>query len=86
MGNMSYCRWKNTAGDFEDCYRSFVDEDDRHAEMFDAYRHDGGEEWAAKMEFIKFLIAIFSSPSGGVSEWEEELSEMEEYAEENKEE
>jgi hypothetical protein len=85
MAHMSYCRWENTAGDFEDCYRSLMDED-RHAVMFDAYRHDGGEEWAAKMELIKFLIAIFSSPSGGVSEWEEELSEMEEYAEENKEE
>lgn len=85
MTNMSYCRWENTYRDFEDCYRSLMDED-RHAVMFDAYGHNGGEEWRAKKNFINFLIAIFSSRTGGVAEWEQELSEMEEYAEENKEE
>ena len=75
MGNMSYCRWENTAGDFEDCYRSLLDED-RHEEMF-----DGTHEWKAKKDFIEFLIAIKNT-----GEWEEELAEMEQFEEDNKEE
>ena len=80
MGNMSYCRWENTAEDFEDCYRSLMDED-RHAVMFNAYEHGGGEEWRAKKNFINFLLEIKDT-----SEWLEELASMATYAEENKEE
>jgi len=75
MGNMSYCRWENTASDFEDCYRSMMD-DDRHEEMFDSTH-----EWRAKKRFVKFLIEI-----EGTGEWQQELEEMEAYEEEHKEE
>ena len=75
MGNMSYCRWENTAGDFEDCYRSLLDEG-RHEEMFDSTH-----EWRAKKRFVELLIAI-----EGTGEWEEELAEMKQFEEDNKEE
>lgn len=28
MTNMSYCRWRNTAGDFEDCVRAIGEHED----------------------------------------------------------
>ena len=75
MANQSYCRWENTYRDFEDCYRSLLD-DDRHEDMYDPYSYNksGGSEWRAKKNFIQFLLAI-----KGTGEWEEELALMEAY-------
>ena len=75
MGNMSYCRWENTYRDFEDCYRSLLD-DDRHEDMYypHSYNKNGGQEWRAKKNFIQFMLEIKDT-----GEWEEELASMQEY-------
>ncbi len=82
MANQSYCRWENTYGDFEDCYRSLM-EHDRHENMYDphSYRKDGGHEWRAKKNFIQFMLEIKDT-----GEWEEELASMEAYERKHKEE
>lgn len=57
MGNMSYCRWENTYGDWCDCLES-LDDYDRHENMHDPYSYskNGGREWIAKKNMIQSIL------------------------------
>lgn len=39
MGNMSYCRFENTARDLEDCYAAILNDD--HLDLGSQYELDG---------------------------------------------
>lgn len=39
MGNMSYCRFENTARDLEDCYAAILNDD--HLDLGSTYELDG---------------------------------------------
>ena len=78
MGNMSYCRWENTYGDWLDCLESIEEDYDRerHENMFDGYSYskNGGSEWRAKKNMIQSIL-------DSVSTLEYELRQMTDYEE-----
>jgi hypothetical protein len=59
MGNMSYCRFRNTLGDLEDCYENMEQND------------LGEDEARARIQLIKLCAQIAGDYEGDI-EWMEE--------------
>lgn len=51
MSNMSYCRFRNTLSDLEDCHEALVDEEE--------FGNMDGEESAAMVKLIELCGDIF---------------------------
>ena len=52
MGNMSYCRFRNTLNDLRDCYETMVEE------WYELDKEINREEYRARKQLIELCVTI----------------------------